>query len=417
MQPSTACVKSTDVENHGLTLAALQRTVSMHNLTLIGGLFSWAGFLLSAFAPNIQAMSLTMGIIYGIGSGIMVIMLSVYNATYFMKYRGVATGCKFVGWSLSGLAFPPILTFLFKSYGFQGGMLLLGGIVMNVMVFIMLLRNPRPINCCTTRRNEARRQQLPSVALTMHNTENVRPLAAEIELKASGESQAEPCKTQSLCAESLCAVFAPLKAPIFYAFLPAFVLCDYGDMLLSTIIVDYAIDKGWTITQAKHMITCISLAGLVGKLLFPLAADRGYLSRSALVALCHVVTALACMVLPHVHSVVGMWLVIFVAAAELGCLVTMKGVLVADYLGIEQIAAAMGITGVAMLPLLLGTPAIVGFFRDKMGSYDNLFRSLAALAFLVAVMLLGLVCHERAHSRIRCQNSRSGSISNHAVAI
>ncbi|XP_049515797.1 uncharacterized protein LOC125941958 [Dermacentor silvarum] len=104
-----------------------------------------------------------MGVIYGIGCGIMVIMLSVYNATYFMKYRGVATGCKFVGWSLSGLVFPPILTVLFNTYGFQGGMLLFGGIVMNVMVFVMLLRNPRPIHCCTTGKKKASRQQIPSV--------------------------------------------------------------------------------------------------------------------------------------------------------------------------------------------------------------------------------------------------------------
>nr|XP_050029289.2 uncharacterized protein LOC126525322 [Dermacentor andersoni] len=181
-------------------------------------------------------------------------------------------------------------------------------------------------------------------------------------------------------------------------------------MLLSTTIVDYAIDKGLTVAQAKQMIICISLAGLLGRLLLPLAADRGYLSRSALVALCYVFITLACMALPHVHSVAGVWMVCFVAAAQFGCLLTMKGVLVADYLGIEHIAAAIGVTGVAMLPLLLGNPAIIGYFRDTMGSYDNLFRSFAALAFLVAMMLLGLVCHERTANKFLRRDNSSGHV-------
>ncbi|KAL1467586.1 hypothetical protein MTO96_042059 [Rhipicephalus appendiculatus] len=365
--------------------------------------------------------------VIAIGSGTMVIMLSVYNARYFMKYRGVATGFKFVGWSLSGLAFPPILTDLFQTYGFQGGMLLLGGIVMNVMVFIMLLKNPRPLNCCATAGRTKSNQQIASVHISrlltsqLHSRckwpENVRRLPGKLELSSSGELKVEPSETQHPCMASLCSAFAPLKVPIFYAFLPAFVLCDYGDMLMSTTIVDYAVDKGWTVDQSKNMILCISLAGLLGRILLPLAADRGYVSRSALVALSYFFIALTWMVLPHVQSVEGVWSVCFVAAAQFGCLLTMKGVLVADYLGIENIAASMGITGVAMLPLLLGNPSIVGFFRDTMGSYDNLYRSLAVPAFLVAVMLLGVVCHERTVSESQSRNGRPALVSKYGAII
>ncbi|KAL1478919.1 hypothetical protein MTO96_034847 [Rhipicephalus appendiculatus] len=367
--------------------------------------------------------------VIAIGSGTMVIMLSVYNARYFMKYRGVATGFKFVGWSLSGLAFPPILTDLFQTYGFQGGMLLLGGIVMNVMVFIMLLKNPRPLKCFANARRTKSNQQIVSVnaarltaayittPLQVQVAENVRRLPGKLELSSSGELKVEPSETQHSCMVSLCSAFAPLKVPIFYAFLPAFVLCDYGDMLMSTTIVDYAADKGWTDGQAKNMIVCISLAGLVGRILLPLAADRGYVSRSALVALSYSLIALTWMVLPHVQSVEGVWSVCFVAAAQFGCLLTMKGVLVADYLGIENIAASMGITGVAMLPLLLGNPSIVGFFRDTMGSYDNLYRLLAVLAFLVAVMLLGVACYERAGSESQSRNGRPALVSKYGGTI
>ncbi|KAH6931971.1 hypothetical protein HPB50_001861 [Hyalomma asiaticum] len=290
--------------------------------------------------------------VIAIGSGTMVIMLSVYNAVYFMKYRGLATGFKFVGWSLSGLAFPPILTVLFQTYGFRGGMLVLSGIVMNVMVFIMLLNNPRPFICCasTTKANSHKES-----ASVVHEAEKVRPRPENM----SNESQSKPPETHGLCRVLLCSAIAPLKAPIFYAFLPSFVLCDYGDMLLSTTIVDYAVDKGFTAVQAKNLIICISLAGLLGRILLPLAADRGYLRRSALVALCYFAIALACMALPHAQSVASVWFLCFVAAAQFGCILTMKNVLVADYLGIENIAAAMGATGVAMLPLLLGNPSIV----------------------------------------------------------
>ncbi|XP_077511406.1 monocarboxylate transporter 14-like [Amblyomma americanum] len=400
---STHCIVSHVI---GLILAVLQKRMSIYSITLIGGIFSWMGFVLSAFAPNIETMSVTMGAVYAIGSGTMVIMLSVYNATYFEKYRGVATGFKFVGWSLSGLTFPPILSYLFDGYGFQGGMLLCGAIVMNVMIFILLLERPRPVYCCSCGRRKLSRQPLLLQPSTGNGAGNAPKLSNQLVVKVNDEVKKELNDSRGSFWQSVCSAFTPLQAPIFYAFLPAFALSDYGDMVLSTIIVDYAVDKGWRVKPAKSLIMCISLAGLVGKLLLPLAADRGHLSRSALVALCYLVIALALMSLPHVSSFVAVWLVCFAAAAPFGCMLTMKGVLVADYLGIEHIPASMGITGVAMLPLLLGNPAIVGFFRDHMGSYDNLFRFIAALAILVAATLLGLVCHERAdHKKRRLDNS------------
>ncbi|KAH9377831.1 hypothetical protein HPB48_006504 [Haemaphysalis longicornis] len=220
----------------------------------------------------------------------------------------------------------------------------------------------------------------------------------------------ESSEQRSALLGSLYVMFQPLRSPVFYAFLPALVLGDYGDMMLTTIIVDYAVDKGWRIDYAKSLITCISLAGIVGRLLIPLAADKGFLSRSALAALCFLVIALSLLGLPHVDSFGGVWLVCSAAAAPFGCMMTLKVVLVADYLGVDCLPSSMGVSGVAMLPLLLSTPAIVGYFRDYKGSYDNLFRLIAVLAFAVATTLFGLVCYER--GKCERQHSNDGTTLN-----
>lgn len=395
----------------GLPIAALQSRFSVYRITLVGGIMSWMGFVLSAFSPSIEVVTLTMGVIYACGSGTTAILLSVYNAMYFTKYRGVATGSKFGGWSLSGLVFPYLLTMLFNTYGFEGGMLLTGAIVMHVMIFVMLLKRPPLIRfrCKRPRRKTSKQplflQRNNGPQYFFPTTPAVQDIHCLTEKpKPPDKVEEESSKPRSALLSSLHVMFKPLRSPVFYAFLPALVLGDYGDMMLTTIIVDYALDKGWKIDHAKSLIMCISLAGLVGRLLVPLAADKGFLSRSALAGLCFLVIALSLLGLPHVDSFGGVWLLCSTAAAPFGCMMTLKVVLVADYLGVDCLPSSMGVSGVAMLPLLLSNPAIVGYFRDYKGSYDNLFRLIAVLALLVATMLFGLVCYERGKREWRHTN-------------
>ncbi|XP_049519235.1 uncharacterized protein LOC125943774 isoform X2 [Dermacentor silvarum] len=63
-----------------------------------------------------------------------------------------------------------------------------------------------------------------------------------------------------------------------------------------------------------------------------------------------------------------------------------KYVLVADFLGIERTAVCFGMYGVAMAPLSLVSPRIIGSFRDAKGSYDGFYQTLGAVSLAAGVL-------------------------------
>ncbi|KAH9365014.1 hypothetical protein HPB48_016576 [Haemaphysalis longicornis] len=119
-------------------------------------------------------------------------------------------------------------------------------------------------------------------------------------------------------------------------------------------------DKGWGVEDATSLMMCISVGSLVGRLLLPLLADFKFLTRSALMSACYVAVAAVFLAMPHVDSFHGLIMLCVVSGATVGCALTLKPVLIADYLGADQIAPTMGVTGIIMLPLIIGNPAIVG---------------------------------------------------------
>ncbi|KAM7312046.1 monocarboxylate transporter 12 [Ixodes scapularis] len=101
-------------------VALFQRKVSLFTIFLLGALFIWSGIVASAFVPTMAWMTVTFGVIQGLGSGVISLTYSILLAMYFDKYRGLTSGLKFAGGSLGGLVFPKFLPYLQNEYGFRG---------------------------------------------------------------------------------------------------------------------------------------------------------------------------------------------------------------------------------------------------------------------------------------------------------
>ncbi|KAH7959736.1 hypothetical protein HPB49_013346 [Dermacentor silvarum] len=80
--------------------------------------------------------------IIGVGVGVVCVTLVIVVMMYFDKYRGIASGIKYTGYSLASLLFPMILTSLKDAYGFRGSMLVYAAITMNVTALTLLLKEP-----------------------------------------------------------------------------------------------------------------------------------------------------------------------------------------------------------------------------------------------------------------------------------
>lgn len=107
---------------------------------ICGALLTATGFILSVFAPNIEVLCITLGLVAGIGLSPIYIAAIVAVAFYFEKRRSLATGLATCGSGIGCFIFAPLLELLLDSYGFRGTLLLIAGIYLNLCVAGALMR-------------------------------------------------------------------------------------------------------------------------------------------------------------------------------------------------------------------------------------------------------------------------------------
>ncbi|MDB9312911.1 OFA family MFS transporter [Spirulina sp. CS-785/01] len=95
-------------------------------MTAIGGVVVGLGYILSNFAGNIMTMTLSYGMIAGIGVGITYGVPMVVVARWFPDKKGLTVGLTLVGFGLSPLITAPLAKSLIDAYGVQSSLFILG---------------------------------------------------------------------------------------------------------------------------------------------------------------------------------------------------------------------------------------------------------------------------------------------------
>ncbi|KAM9751220.1 monocarboxylate transporter 5 isoform 1-T4 [Menidia menidia] len=118
------------------------RVTSITGAVLVSG-----GFLMSIFASSVVFLYISMGLIVGMGFALLYQSFSVVTALYFRKRLATAYA---IGRSGMGLTFAlaPFTQLLLDRYAWQGAMLILGGLMLNLIATGMLLRpiKVRPVS-------------------------------------------------------------------------------------------------------------------------------------------------------------------------------------------------------------------------------------------------------------------------------
>ncbi len=102
-------------------------------MTTIGGIFVGLGYILSSFAPNIETMTFTYGVIAGTGVGITYGVPMVVVAQWFPEQKGLAVGLTIIGFGLSPLVTAPLANSLIDAYTVRPTLRILG------IVFTLLI--------------------------------------------------------------------------------------------------------------------------------------------------------------------------------------------------------------------------------------------------------------------------------------
>ncbi|XP_054923180.1 monocarboxylate transporter 1-like [Dermacentor andersoni] len=366
----------------GLVVYALQRRIKTFYIVLFSTMLTSVAFISAAFAPNMLWMTITVGVIHGLGHGIFLTSSTVYTLLHFVKYRTIATSFIFIAYGLSAVVSQFVLTGLMKFYDLKGALLLYGGILLNSFVIVMLAWNPSPIRLpCKQNSHGCLENALPTER-NYGATGDGNASWKSSENRRCSDLTDEAAQPESSTLKHVLALFS---TPSFYVLLGAILVGDYTGVEFLSTIVDYGVDKGFELGSAQHLVTFSSAGQLVGRIIVPVLADCVPFTRRPLYAFSLVTFGVCMMTMPLVDLILPALALATLAGVAQGYILCIRYVLLAEYLGVERTAASSGIVGVAMVPMSLVSPVIIGHFRDATGSYDSYYQMLGIISLVAAV--------------------------------
>ncbi|KAL3213086.1 hypothetical protein MRX96_035660 [Rhipicephalus microplus] len=195
-----------------------------------------------------------------------------------------------------------------------------------------------------------------------------------------------------LTAKGVAALF---RKPEFFVLLFVYALYDWTGTLHSTTCVDYGRDKGTSLETAKYVLTCNAFGHIVGRVGLSFASDKIPFSHCPTAAACLVASCLSFVGCSLVSSFTSFMVLNSLLGVSQGYVTCIRSVLISQYLSVQRLPAFFAFLGVLLIPIALCGPSILGFFRDNLGSYDNIYRLLGAANFAAAVLLCVLACRDR----------------------
>lgn len=109
-------------------------------VTIAGSVVASVGFILGSFAPNLNILILTYGVLGGFGFGMIYLPSIVSVGYYFEKKRAIATGIAVCGSGIGTFIFSPLNDFLLDIFDWRNLLFLQAGIILNCAVCAALMR-------------------------------------------------------------------------------------------------------------------------------------------------------------------------------------------------------------------------------------------------------------------------------------
>ncbi|XP_065287786.1 monocarboxylate transporter 9-like [Dermacentor albipictus] len=380
----------------GLVAGPLCQKYTPPPVTFAGSIIMCCGIVASSFAPTITWLTVTQGIVFGVGSGLVLMTLPLYINQHFEKYRGFALGITYAGSTSSAFVFPRLLLYLEETYNFRSSVMIFGAIVSNVTAASLLLKEPSWI----------RRQRVED-ALALKRAKDIYTIEKEVTkaalnstsfVETSGVKNVRNTHSDEknpLNPWSIRHGLTVLENPMFYAVMLTYIVFGYNFDVFMATIVDFAIDKGTALEAAVGLIPLFSMTDTLGRLFIPLLVDRGHVTRSCLATVTYLWMSFVLFGFPLVSTYYEILAACMCLSMAIGCSVTMYPALMADYMGLQRLPISYGIVGTVAGPLFLLKPLFIGYFRDHVGCYSNMYRFLSGGVFLLGLVWLAVFLRER----------------------
>lgn len=393
-------------------------TCGCRKTTIIGGLLTALGWVISAYATNVYYLFISFGLTAGIGSGMAYLPAIVMVGQYFKKRRALAQGLSTTGTGFGTFIMTLLLKYLCTEYGWRNAMLIHGAVNLNLCVCGALMRPPPSSSsiqienqsqpeCAETLQKEMSTSDLVAHAIDIdgieeHETskeEETKSLSLE-EVSELQEAENKDrvkrevifkeryplriLKTLSQLANILKKSFwkwyssyfgtaALFSNKVFICFV-FWELCAYCSFVIPFIHLPEIVKLyGFEEKDNKVPLTSIiAILHIFGKIFLGLISDLPFINAWNVFLVANLIMCICVFILPVMHTFTGMATVCAIIGFSSGYFSVMP-VVTEDLVGLSNLANAYGIIISANgISALLGPP-FAGWIYDVTGKYDYSF--------------------------------------------
>lgn len=328
----------------GFVWGAVSDRFGPRPVVLGGAILLGAGELLASRTESLLVFQLTYGLLVGTATGAIYIPLMAAVSNWFDRQRGLAVSLVSVGFGVAPMTISPLARYFVTEHGWRWSMSTIALIAWALMIPAALL---------------LRRAGLHAVA------------GAD---GAPAETGLETSLPQALRSRS----FFFLAATFFFC------CTAHAGPIFHT--MSYAISCGIAPMAAVSVYSVEGLAGLGGRVLFGMAADR-YGAKPVL-AVGLLIQALGIAAYSMVSELDQFYAMAVVLGAAYGGLMPLYAVLAASYFSGRILGGVIGAAAtISSLGMALGPP-VGGWIFDHYGSYGWLYLASGAIGLLAVITTL-----------------------------
>ncbi|XP_077469288.1 monocarboxylate transporter 9-like [Stigmatopora argus] len=401
-------------------------------VTIFSGVMVAGGLMLSAFAPNVQFLIFSYGIVVGLGCGLVYAATLTITCQYFDKRRGLALGIVTTGTSVGAFIYATAQNELVTLYGLDGCLLIIGAIALNLMACAGFMR---PLNMPgyylkrkASLERHAEKQILEksqpdhlsgSSASAQEKTLTAKELLITMDGADAGVRVEKKTrgflarlgiakvikKKKRAYSKYTSSTYEILQDQVMVAFCIGVFLFSLGAYPPVLLIEDVAQSQG--LVEEVGLVPLVSIgaiAGCVGKLVLGILVDLRWIQSIYLYAFTMFAGGLVLLLIPITKSYVGLQILCAILGFFSGNW-SITSYVTTKIVGLERLTQAHGIVMFfGGFGIMLGPP-VVGWFFDWTQSY-NLAFYFSGTCVLLGALVLSLLTLTSCHGKSAPENDK-----------
>lgn len=390
----------------GLAAGFCAHYVQIRLLVIMGVLCCGLSLIVTYFAQSIQFVTITIGLVQGIGIGFVTNLLPAILNAHFVEKKAIALGISYAGATLGAFIFPVLIQTLLVKFQFHNTILILGGVTLSGVVGGIFLTKPKEVK-------EPNEENEVKTAIQMHQL-NSNPLIDECNTivyvdnnqlyanitQPNGSNPTEPESRQLMNGNNGKKTISLWSKIIKNLRNDSLILLDHHFMICTVTYISFILDfvafiiilpdvakaQGIADVDSKWLLSIFSITDFIGRIVPGWFSYWELVTDKTIYILSITAMGLCMALLITVNTWIQFVLISLLCGLATGCQMVLSPAILADYLGNENTAVAFGLANfICGLFTLVTRPMIIGV-KDIYGNYDLLGYVLSGVALFSGIL-------------------------------